>query len=534
MNARARDGEPIVYTYYFDWPFDSYYNRRNLPYYNAVIERHQEISEEVAQQRAAEVVATGAPSLWLMLFPGPENTDRVERAFNALAFPGERVWFPGGRGVVHYYTGRPLVSQPGGARWGDLIGLAGWAAAGVVDSAPGSPAPTVEVAAGDALRLEFQWQRLGKIPEHYLRTLNLVGPDGAVWSKLGSEPCNGRCATSDWKDAPVTDRLAFQVQPDVPPGEYKLQLNWFTDKGASLTARAGDSVLESGLDLATVRVTAPLSPVPATPPLAKTLNASVRPGLTLRSSGFGDAPVRAGATLAVPLQWEVNEPQPALDLQLFIQGRSQAALVQPLGPAWHPTADWQPGRVIATRTGFTLPSDLPPGDYRVSVGVAEAGASPASAAVVPLGRLVVEDRPHSFTLPAGGEPVDLACDEGVRLVRAGLPESVLPGSTVPITLTWQAGGPTKRNWKVFIHVFDAAGERRTQSDGYPLDGGAFTSSWQPQEVLVDVHDIPLPADLPPGEYTVRLGFYDEPTGERLACAGSDVLTLPRPLVVHAR
>jgi hypothetical protein len=108
------------------------------------------------------------------------------------------------------------------------------------------------------------------------------------------------------------------------------------------------------------------------------------------------------------------------------------------------------------------------------------------------------------------------------------------GVTVPITLTWQAGGPTTRNWKVFVHIFDTAGVKRTQEDGYPMDGQALSSSWQANEVIVDVHNVPLPADLPDGDYTVRLGLYDEETGERLPCGGGDSIILAQPLKVDSR
>ena len=115
-----------------------------------------------------------------------------------------------------------------------------------------------------------------------------------------------------------------------------------------------------------------------------------------------------------------------------------------------------------------------------------------------------------------------------------LPSRVVAGATVPLTLTWQAGGATTRNWKVFIHIFDSAGVKRTQNDGYPVDGQALSSSWQPNEVIVDVHSVPLPADLPAGDYTVRLGLYDEQTGERLPCGDGDTVTLPQPLRVHGQ
>jgi mannosyltransferase len=523
INARARDGEPVVYTYYFDWPFDSYYNRRDLPYFNTIPERHQDITDVVAQERAAAVIATGAPSLWLMLFPGPENTDRVERAFNELAFPSERVWFPSGRSVIRYFAPRPLVEQSGGLSWNNQIALSNWA----VDNH--------EVAAGDALRLRFHWQRLDTLAEHDLLALTLVGPDGAIWARQVAEPCNGRCATSDWTDAPIVDHTAFYVPPDVPPGDYRLHINWLTQQGTALLGRnAGDPAERENLALMDVRVMPPGASAPAAAPLERSLNDALRDGLILRSVGFQDAVVRVGAAVEVPLQWQVTAPQPELSARLLLErGHQKIALDQPLGAAWHPSATWQPGRILQTRPRFTLPGGLTAGTYQASLSVIAPGV-PATSKAIALGQLTVEDRPRRFELPPGGEDVNVTCGEGVHLARFELPSRIAAGATVPLTLTWQAGGATTRNWKVFIHVLDGAGVKRTQNDGYPADGQAWSSSWQPNEVIVDVHNVPLPADLPAGDYTVRLGLYDEQSGERLPCGDGDTVTLPQPLRVHGQ
>ena len=521
INARARAGEPVVYTYYFDWPFDSYYNRRGLPYFNIIPERNQDVTGALVQERAAEVIATGASSLWLMLFPGPENTDRAERAFNELAFPSERVWFPSGRSVIRYFAQRPLVEQPGGLSWNDQIALTGWA----VDSR--------DVAAGDALRLRFDWQLLGKLTEHYLLGLTLVGPDGTILARQVAEPCNGRCATSDWTDDPVVDHLAFYIPSDVPPGAYRLHIDWLTQDGVALFGRpAGDAAGRPNLKLMDVRVTPPGSPSPAAAPLERSLNATLRDGLILSSVGFQDTVARAGAAVDIPLQWQVTAAQPELNVRLLLERDHQKiALDQPLGVAWYPSAAWQPGRILQTHPRFTLPGQLTAGTYQASLSVTDPGASVTSRPVA-LGQLIVEDRPRRFELPPAGEDLNANCGEGVRLARFELPSRGAAGATVPLTLTWQAGGATTRNWKVFIHIFDSAGVKRTQNDGYPVDGQALSSSWQPNEVIVDVHSVPLPADLPAGDYTVRLGLYDERTGERLPCGDGDTVTLPQPLRVH--
>ena len=96
VSDRARADEPLIYTYYFDWPLDDYYNRQFLPV-GYIPDADVQLTEADAAARAAAML-NDASSLWLMLYPGLDNTDRVEQAFNRLAFAAERVWFPGDLG----------------------------------------------------------------------------------------------------------------------------------------------------------------------------------------------------------------------------------------------------------------------------------------------------------------------------------------------------------------------------------------------------------------------------------------------------
>ena len=67
---------------------------------------------------------------------------------------------------------------------------------------------------------------------------------------------------------------------------------------------------------------------------------------------------------------------------------------------------------------------------------------------------------------------------------------------------------------------DAAGNVVAQGDAPPQAGRYPTHWWEPGEVIADQHAIPLPADLPLGDYRVRTGLYWPDTGERLPLAGA--------------
>ena len=89
-----------------------------------------------------------------------------------------------------------------------------------------------------------------------------------------------------------------------------------------------------------------------------------------------------------------------------------------------------------------------------------------------------------------------------------------PGAPLQINLYWHALAPMARDYSLFVHVYDAAGQRVAQRD-LPLRYGDYpTSRWQPGELVIDRADMPLPA-LSPGTYRLLIGLYDAETGATL-------------------
>jgi hypothetical protein len=60
-----------------------------------------------------------------------------------------------------------------------------------------------------------------------------------------------------------------------------------------------------------------------------------------------------------------------------------------------------------------------------------------------------------------------------------------------------------------------------QKDEQPQDGNAPTSTWRRGQQIEDRFVIDLPAEMPPGLYTVEIGLYDPDSGERLKVNLSD-------------
>jgi 4-amino-4-deoxy-L-arabinose transferase-like glycosyltransferase len=86
------------------------------------------------------------------------------------------------------------------------------------------------------------------------------------------------------------------------------------------------------------------------------------------------------------------------------------------------------------------------------------------------------------------------------------------GDTLHLRTFWQIEQLFTSDYFIFVHVLNEAGQTVAQRDAPPWQGRFPTSSWQPGTLIVDINDLPLPAELPPGEYTLVVGMFDPATG----------------------
>jgi len=62
----------------------------------------------------------------------------------------------------------------------------------------------------------------------------------------------------------------------------------------------------------------------------------------------------------------------------------------------------------------------------------------------------------------------------------------------------------------------------------PMNGAYPTSLWLSGEFVADTHSIVLQPDLPPGDYTLKVGLYYAETGARLTTTDhQDAIVLDR-------
>jgi len=122
-------------------------------------------------------------------------------------------------------------------------------------------------------------------------------------------------------------------------------------------------------------------------------------------------------------------------------------------------------------------------------------------------------------------PADVCLSPAVRWRGYDLAtETPRSGETLPITLYWQADAPAGQDWKTFIHLVDANGEKVAQVDQVPLGEYFPPSQWRPGQLLADQYELSLGPNVQPGRYRLIFGWYSG--DDRYAwCDGQDTRTL---------
>ncbi|MBU0705327.1 MAG: Stk1 family PASTA domain-containing Ser/Thr kinase [Chloroflexi bacterium] len=107
-------------------------------------------------------------------------------------------------------------------------------------------------------------------------------------------------------------------------------------------------------------------------------------------------------------------------------------------------------------------------------------------------------------------PLQVNLDNQVMLESAELrQETFAPGGVIAVTLRWRALRSIGTHYVVFVHlVDDPQAPAVAQQDVAPFTP---TTAWVPGVEIVDPHQITIPANLPPGQYQLRVGMY--PQGE---------------------
>jgi hypothetical protein len=322
----------------------------------------------------------------------------------------------------------------------------------------------------------------------------------------------------------VLQRLHVPIAPGAPPGNYQLEVGWYSAGGD----RRLPIVAANGGFGGTVTALAPILIARAAQPpsveslgMSTQIDAKAADGLTLLGASLETPVAPQGGPLFFTLFWQAEAALQDQQVEIRLSGVRDYILSA--APPIHGTYSfdaWAIGEVVADRYGLRAPVDAEPGNYTLQARV---GQGPW----IDFGTVRVEATQRNFVAPSIAHPLDVTFGEQIALIGYDLDRTEMrAGESVTLTLVWRALTAPDADYTVFTHLLDPSGVQRGGRDSTPLNGAYNTSRWIADEVIVDTYVIPLEAGGPPGEYSIEMGLYRFDSGARLPVSiGGDALRL---------
>jgi hypothetical protein len=374
---------------------------------------------------------------------------------------------------------------------------------------------------GDEADVTVVWQILAPPPHADLSAFyHLVDPWDLRWGQ--ADPFH--YAAGDWTPGEiVVDRARVPIAPGAPPGDYALKVGFSQGSDARLSVvdaagrYAGTTV---PLTVTVTRTETP--PLPDTLGLRQRLDLEMGAGLTLLGVNLDTRRARPGERIHLTLFWQAHQPLDDYAVNLFLPGSEENPLVLHNGAPVHgtyPTSHWSSSEIVVDRYDARLPldaADAPPGDYPLTLSLTDAEGETLLAPVV-LGQLTLIATDRTFEMPTMNHTQHATLSNRVEFLGYDLDLSgAYAGGSLNLTLYWHALAEMDVDYTVFTHLLDPENQRVAGQDNPPVSGTYPTTLWVPGEIITDPYPIALPADLPPGNYTIEVGFYVAETGLRLA------------------
>ncbi len=267
--------------------------------------------------------------------------------------------------------------------------------------------------------------------------------------------------------------------------------------------------------------------------------------------GYSIESIAAGDVLSLELFWRVEE-QPTANLLPFVH----------LEDAWkhrwgqvesfaYPAEQWAPGEIIVQRVELPLAPGMPPGEYRLRIGIFAPDTNKQLVLIDDLGRfagngqivesIMIGNGTTPGQLPIPVNPINLAINPNLTLVGYERAEDqVAAGAPFSMSLWWEATAPLdSMTYRLEIVRSDSTGF--ILANTAPVHGTYEFTDWATPQFLIDHQSLQVPGSIPAGDYqlilrlldaadetlnTVDLGSLSIKTQERL-------FTLPKTTVPQA-
>ncbi len=224
-----------------------------------------------------------------------------------------------------------------------------------------------------------------------------------------------------------------------------------------------------------------------------------------------------GATVGLTLQWTALAPT-ATDHSLFIHvlGEGERIIAQRdtfpgrglVSTTWMEAGrTWIEHYAIRTPALAYAPDSLTfaVGMYETATGARLPVQAGAPFTVTPAGDAVIFG---DIWLSELAKTPEVRFGKGIVLSGYALDDVVVErGESLQVTLHWRCAAPIDGDYTISVQLIDDQWRKAAQSDAWPLDGAAPTSSWQAGQCIDEPRTLTIAADAAPGVYNLQLTIY---------------------------
>lgn len=386
----------------------------------------------------------------------------------------------------------------------------------------------LEALSGHAWWPIFFLSRLNTEPELYTIMLRFKSPDGLEWAAVGDVIDEERSLIAEDPETIFRYIHRSDIPIGLPPGRYEVWIQMIRSVSGEILPFANGELEAYLLDLSVLP--SDCQGDLGSDPALLLSDARVSPEIELQAFRKWPGEHRPGHPISLDLWWCTLET-PTTDYRWRLQIVDDAGQVvkQSSGPLTrpdYPPTGWQPGELIMGQAQIVVPAEAEGDSYELRLSLLPPDSDEAVRSSWPFGRQFtslgkVAVLPWSMTteVPPLAHPLRADFGDPAIIEMQGFDisaDQAVPGDVVDLELFWRSlSSDISTSYTVFVHLADESEQIFAQGDGKPVGGIRPTTSWRRDEVLVDGHAVPLPADIPPGTYNLWIGFYDLETRERL-------------------
>ena len=244
------------------------------------------------------------------------------------------------------------------------------------------------VPAGGMLHVRLYWQATGPLGGDYRSFVHLDAPPGHTTLVTsdnyhpGDPQAQNDVPSLGWsRDLYVRDEHRLQLPQDMLPIAYSMQVGMYerqTGRRLAILPGQGEGQQGDAIHLQQVHVlpARPLRVAAVPNPHTYRLGERIELlGHRLEAGFLPESRIQPGQAITLTLYWRASAPVPT-DYTVFVHllDASGGVRAQHDGRPMqgrYPTTAWLPQRIIEDKVGLTAPPDLPPGEYRLAVGMYE-------------------------------------------------------------------------------------------------------------------------------------------------------------------